>query len=84
MDNRIRKHWIIYYRQRKSLVSDNMLMDEERRVPIPRGLWNDPEGMFAFARANANRTETHFAIGKAIEPGARRIQQMLTEILPCR
>lgn len=83
--NHTRKHWVIYYQNRKSLVSDNMLMDETRRLQFPRGLLNIPLlEKLAFARGNAMPGETHFAIGRAIEPGARRSQQTLTDILPCR
>lgn len=85
MDNRIRKHWIIYYHERKSLVSDNMLMDEVRRMPIPPSVVRTALlRMLTFARANAKPNETHFAIGRAIEPEARRSQKTITDILPCR
>lgn len=80
-----RKHWIIYYHERKSLISDNMLLDEVRRDTIPHGMLGaELPVMQAFARKNAKPSETHFTIGRASEPRARRADQMLMEITPCR
>lgn len=82
MDNGMRKHWVIYYEERKSLVTGQIVLDEVIRKRIS-AVFSLSE-MIALARTNAPAHCQHFRIARAREPQANLAVLNVTGVLPCR